>query len=383
MITRSAPLADVKVLDLSPLLPGPFCSQLLGDLGAQVISVEPPAGDHTRHVPGGVHSVVNRNKRSVVFDLKQPADQQQCRQLAAEADVVIEGFRPGVVERLAVDYEQIKALNPRVVYCSISGFGQTGPRRSHPGHDLGYLSASGVMSLAGHWAEAPRRAGVPLADISASLYAALSIVTALYERDRTGHGCYLDVAITDTATALAALRGGPRLDVAPDRQEHLAPQNDLFYTSDGKAIVICALEDHFWQRFRECLARYDPKILDHRFDHEASRRTHGDELHSLIDSAIARRPAADWIEELRAHDVPVEPVLTISEAVSSPQAQARGLVVEVGRQRHIGFPVLRNGAPMGHIWNTAAALGAHTAEVADEIHQRTVQKNGQSTTLER
>jgi crotonobetainyl-CoA:carnitine CoA-transferase CaiB-like acyl-CoA transferase len=360
------PLGDVCVLDLSLLFPGPFASQMLADLGADVISVEPPQGDLMRHFPGGPHQVVNRNKRAIALDLKDEGSRRACLRLAHAADVVIEGFRPGVADRLGVGYEQVRAGNPSVVYCSISGFGQAGPLRDVAGHDITYLCASGALSFSGHWDERPRRSGLPVSDIAGSSYAAVAILAALHERARTGEGAHLDVALADATMAFASVRGGPRMDNPPEAGLHLFPQSDLFETADGAPLAIAAVEAHFWEALRGCLAPHDERVLDPRFDDAAGRREHGGELHALIAGVIARRPLADWLRDLAVADVPAHEVLTLAEAADTPQARARGLVGEVGGERHIGFPALRDGAPMGRLERTAPAHGADTAEVLRE-----------------
>jgi crotonobetainyl-CoA:carnitine CoA-transferase CaiB-like acyl-CoA transferase len=364
---RSGALQDVRVLDLSLLFPGPYCAQMLGDLGADVISVEPPAGDYTRGMPSQGHPVVNRNKRGVVLDLKDDVAREACLRIAADVDVVIEGFRPGVVDRLGVGYEQVREVNPDVIYCSLSGFGQNGPLRMRPGHDMTYLCASGCLSFSGHWGEAPRRQGVPMGDASASAYAAIAILAALHERGRTGAGAYLDVAIADTAMAFATLRGGPRLDLRPEDGLHLYPNNDLYAAADGRQLSIAAIEEHFWRGTREALAPFEPRLLDARFDDDAGRRADGDELKRLLDEVIALKPAAEWVELLAAHDVPAQEVLTLAEAVETPQVRARGLIKELGGQRHVRFPVLRDGEPMGDVMRIAPRLGEHTRDVLEEF----------------
>jgi len=366
LANRTGPLSDVKVLDLSLLLPGPYCAQMLADLGADVISVEPLGGDYTRRVPTEVFSAVNRNKRSVALNLKDEVAREACLRIAADVDVVIEGFRPGAAARLGLGYDDVRDVNPSVVYCSISGFGQTGPDADRPGHDLTYLCASGALSFSGHWLEPARRQGVPASDAAASTYAAIAILAALHERGRTGAGAYLDVAIVDTAMAFAALRGGPRLEVDPSDRLHLYPTNDLFTAADGTMISIAAIEDHFWDRARRVLARFDARLLDERFGDEAGRRKAGDELKRLIDGVVAQRPAAAWQEELGAVDVPVECVRSLPEAVASPQARARRLVSEIDGQVHVRFPVMRDGEPMGGVRSAAPALGGHTRAVLEE-----------------
>jgi crotonobetainyl-CoA:carnitine CoA-transferase CaiB-like acyl-CoA transferase len=362
------PLGGVRVLDLSLLLPGPFATQMLADLGADVIKVEPPRGDATRtQRPNDLFPIANRNKRSVSLDLKDEVSRAACLRIAATSDVVIEGFRPGVVDRLGMSYEDVRRVRSDIIYCSISGHGQNGPLRDRPGHDGTYLAISGALSYSGHWLEPPRRSGIPVGDLGSSAFAVISILAALHERAITGRGAYLDVAMADAATALATFRAGSRLDLAASERGHLLPTNDLFVASDGTVIAIAAVEEHFWDGLRRVISAHEPAILDQRFDDHEGRRVHGDELKKMLDAVIATRPGAEWMEAFADHDVPAQPVLTVPEALETGQARARGLVVESGDQRHYGFPVLRDGRPMGRLRTTAPGLGEHTAEILAEV----------------
>ncbi|MBP2365193.1 crotonobetainyl-CoA:carnitine CoA-transferase CaiB-like acyl-CoA transferase [Pseudonocardia parietis] len=365
-MSRSAapgPLTGVQVLDLSPFLPGPFCTQMLADLGASVIKVESPRGDPARTLPGDLHDVANRGKRSVVLDLKAPDGQALGRQLAGESDVLVEGFRPGVADRLGMSYSAVQAVNPGIVYCSVSGFGQTGPLRDSPGHDITYLAASGVLPLPGEWgAREPRRPGVPLSDLAASSYAAVAILAALYRRKETGEGVHLDLAITDAALAFATVRADCCL-AASVLDEHLHPTNELFKTADGATIALGAIEEHFWQRLAALLAPEFPTIAEPRFATATDRRTHGDELSALLRKAIRTRSAPQWLAAFEEADVPAHRVLSVPEAARSPHAQARGIVAENPLGHHVTFPVLYNGAPLGRSSGPAPALGADTEHV--------------------
>lgn len=359
----TGPLADVQILDTSPFLPGPFATQMLADLGANVIKVEPPTGDPGRHVPGGLHETTNRNKRSIVLDLKSEQDRERCHRLAAGADVFVEGFRPGVVDRLGVSYAELSADNPGLVYCSVSGFGQTEPKRSTPGHDATYLAAAGALAVPGSWSDPrPHRSGIPVADLGTSNYVAVAILAALHERHTTGRGCYLDVAITDVALALASARAGEQLDNDGADRLHLNPSNDLFDTADGM-LAVAAVEEHFWQRLRAVLLATEPQLGDPRFDGLAGRRANGDDLSALLQAVFMTRTAKEWISLLTEADIPAEVVHPVREAVESEQVRRRGIVQAAGDQRHVTFPVVQDGRPMGSLRTTAAAAGADSATV--------------------
>jgi crotonobetainyl-CoA:carnitine CoA-transferase CaiB-like acyl-CoA transferase len=342
----------VRVLDLSQLLPGPFCTQMFGDLGADVVKVEPPRGDGARALRSDLFATANRNKTVIALDLKKSEGLSACLELAAQADVVVEGFRPGVVDRLGVGYADVAAVNPSVVYCSITGFGATGPRRGRPGHDANYLAAGGALAYPGHWLAPPARSGLPVADLAASCYAAIAILAALVERGRGGTGGHLELAMSDAALAFASVRGGRRLDIAGSERAHLWPTNEIFTAADGVALAVGAVEEQFWSELRTVLCEMEPALGDARFDSEEGRRRDGDELKRLLDGAFAQRPAAVWMELLADHDVPVNPVVTLAEAADEAQRQ-RGIVEEADGERHVLFPVLRDGAPMARLRSVA------------------------------
>jgi len=356
-----APLRGIRVLDLSQTLPGPFCTQVLADLGAEVLKVEPPAGDMTRHSPTGIFHVANRNKHSLVIDLKQPAGVADCLRLAVGCDVFVEGFRPGVMQRLGVGYADVARVRPDIVYCSISGYGQDGPLAAAPGHDLNYLAASGALAFSGSWRrEGAKRPGLPLADLSAAMYAAVSILAALRQRDLTGKGARLDIALADCATAWATVRGGLNQSLRDEERRHLFPTNDLFRCADGRQIALGVVEDHFWRGLCHAAGGDEPRLRDARFASESGRRTHGDELCALLGDLFLRDTAPAWVQRLAAHDVPVQAVVPLEEAMVSPQAAARGLVQTHEGQRHMTCPVVWDGRPVSRVRRNPPALGADT-----------------------
>lgn len=361
------PLANVRVLDLSQLIPGPLTTQNLSDLGADVVSIESPNGDTLRHLAGNGYAAVNRNKRSVALDLKSPEGLEACLRIADISDVVVEGFRPGVVERLGVGYTAIRERNPSVIYCSISGFGQSGPRSLHPGHDLSYVSASGMLTYSGHWAERPRRAGAPVADSAAASAATIAILGAIMNRQQTGEGCYIDIAIVDAAMGVASLRGGAGANFSGTSQPHLHPTNELFECADGRQIAIAAIEEHFWTALRDVVAPVDQRVLDPRFDSESGRHAAGDELVKILRDVVLSRPSEEWITLLSAAGVPADPVLTLEEATDSEYARNRGLVVNAGDETHVLFPALVHGVPFRPKPTHSPALGADTRTVLEEI----------------
>jgi len=358
------PLEGVKVLDFTPLLPGPFATGIFADLGADVIKIEPPGGEFGRRVLGEAFAMSNRNKRSVVLDLKNPETTEIVARLAQWADVAVESFRPGVVDRLGIGFDALKKINPAIVYCSVSGYGQDGPARLAPGHDLNYLAVAGALSFSGHYTEKPRRSGLPVADCASGFMAAIAILAALRDRDRTGAGAYLDVAIAEAALMMAATRG---TGVDPDAKAHLHATNEMFECADGRLVTIGMVEAHFWDNFRDAVAGMEPRVTDAKFATLDSRAEHGAELVGLLAGIFARKGAAEWETFLAGKDVPLEMVLKPAEALETEQIKARRRVTDDGGQRHVVFPIHANGAPAGSFRRPAPEAGADTSEVLDEL----------------
>ncbi|MBK8739153.1 MAG: CoA transferase [Betaproteobacteria bacterium] len=358
------PLAGLRVLDFSGLLPGPYATVALADLGANVVKVEPPRGDPARQILKTMFRMANRNKRSIVVDLKNPAARAVVERLVRDADVVVEAFRPGVAGRLGIDHPALAAINPSIVYCSISGYGQTGPDRLRPGHDVTYLARSGALALAGHWNEPPRRSGLPIADIAGGSHAVIAILAALHARHATGAGAYVDLSLAETAMAMAALRHG--VDFDGRTQSHVRPTNDLFRTADGQWIAIGIVEQHFWENFVRIVADFAPDLRDERFDSIDKRLRNGGEVSARLHALIGSRAAAYWLPEFERNDVPAELVLPPSVASRTAQVVAREAIAEKGGERHIPFPVHANGRRGARLNSTAPVLGSHTRPILEE-----------------
>ncbi len=347
------PLAGVKVVDFSMFVPGPFASAILADLGAEVIKVEAPKGDPGRgYVPAQFHAE-NRNKRSIALDLKNPASKNVVGKLVSECSVVLEGFRPGVAKRLGIDYETLKKHNPKLVYCSISGYGQTGPWRERPGHDVNYVAAAGALAFPGQWLKAPARSSLPIADMGGGSFAAIAILAALHE----GKGARLDLSLFESAFFWAAMRHG--LDPAVDPRAHLFPVNDVFECADGKRLTLGILEEHFWNNF----VALAPELEQERFSTDALRRQNGDELSVLLSKIMKSRPSADWIRLLEENDVPVDLCVTPGEAARHPQLEERQAL----ERGYAKFPVWANGARGGRIRSGTPQLGEHSREILVEL----------------
>lgn len=320
-------LTGVRVLDLSIWRPGPYCTQLLADLGADVLKVEPPGGDPMRSFVE-LFATINANKRSIVLDLKDDADRERALELAAEADVVVEGFRPGVVARLGVGYEQVKERNPSIVYCSISGYGQNEPLATMPGHDLNYQAYAGMLLLRG---DEPEECTLPVADLAGGTFGAFGVLAALMARERTGEGDYIDVSMTDVlATWTGPIESNTIAD-AGEVSSGLAGYGQ-FRTADGGWITLGIIaEDHFWRHLCDVLGFDDLHDLD--FPGRARRAA---ELRVRVADAIATRTRDELVDAL-GDGTAVAPALTRAEMLQSPQLVARGLV---GGQTPDGFPTM-------------------------------------------
>lgn len=375
------PLAGLRVLDLTRVLAGPLAAQFLADLGAEVIKLEPPGkGDETRgfapFLAGESHYFLglNRGKRSMVVDLRRPEGAEILRGLAATADVLIENFRPGVMERLGLGAEALMAANPRLIYCAITGFGLTGPLSAMPSFDIVTQAMTGVMSVNGERGGAPVKMGLPIGDMSGGIFGAIGILSALHERVTTGRGRLVDASLYDGTMSLlgylSQLAFVTGQDPQPMGSAHpsVVPY-DAFPASDG-AIVIACLADHFWPRLCEALGCTDlgaePGLAT-----MAQRRERRAEIEPRIAAITRGRTVAEWQAILQAHDVPHAPVLGVQDALAHPHARARGMVVEVehpraGAVRMLGRPIKFPGgeqAPM----EPPPLLGQHTGEVLRQV----------------
>jgi len=330
-----APLEGIVVLDLTRLLPGPFACQLLRNLGAEVIKVEEPEiGDYMRFVPPIVRGtsypflMVNRGKRSLAVDLKRPEGQTILHKLVARADVVVEQFRPGVTARLGADYETLRRINPRLVYCSFSGYGQTGPLRDLPGHDITFQAHAGILGVTADRSGKPVIPGVPIADLASGFNAALSILAALRTRDRTGRGEYIDVSIFDTAVALTLLNlahflaSGEEPWPGETMLTGVFPFYALYETRDGRWIAVGAVEPKFWARLCELLGLSE--FADRQFDRDET----GD-IARILAERFRARTQREWETLFLEERLPIASVRRVSEVAEDPQVQARGLLREV------------------------------------------------------
>ncbi len=359
------PLAGIRVVDFSMFVPGPFASAILADLGAEVIKVESPAGDPARGYIPVQFRTENRNKRSLAINLKAPESHDVVERLAKHADIVLEGFRPGVAKRLGIDYDGLSAANPRLVYCSISGYGQSGPWRERPGHDVNYVAAAGGLAFPGQWLKAPSRSSLPLADMSGGSFAATAVLAALHERGRTGRGVQLDLSLFEAAFFWAAMRHG--LSPGVDPRAHIFPVNDIFECADGRRLTLGILEEHFWNNFVRCVAGLAPELSGEDYATDAKRRANGDRLSVRLAEVLKQKSAAEWVKLLEANDVPVDLCLTPAEAAELPQLAERGDVVELRGERFAPFPVHASGRRGGSIRRAPPGAGEHSREILVEL----------------
>ncbi|MDT7890189.1 MAG: CoA transferase [Desulfurococcales archaeon] len=375
------PLEGIRVLDFTRAMAGPFATMLLGDLGADVIKIEPPEGDESRSwMPPDINGVsayfisVNRNKRSIAIDLKKLGALEIIDRLVKTADIVIENFRPGTADRLGIGYSRLSGINPGIIYCSISGFGQDGPYRDKPGYDLIALAMSGLMSITGEPGRPPVKFGVPIADISTGIMAAVAILAALYHRERSGAGQYIDMSLLDAQIlilshqALSYIATGRDPERLGSAHPSIAPYQAL-ETRDGY-IVVAVGNDRLWQSFAKAIGRED-LLRDSRFATNPDRVGNRDQLIRELERTFREKTSREWIEILERAGIPVAPVYRVSEVLGDPHVIHRRMVVETehkvyGKFRTLGTPFKMSITP-GAITRPPPLLGEHTEEILREI----------------
>ncbi len=372
------PLSGLKVLDLSRVLAGPYCTMLLADMGADVIKVEQPGkGDDTRgYGPPFVNGEsayflsINRNKRSLTLDIKHPAGQEILWGLIEQADVLVENFRPGTLDKLGFGYVAVHARLPRLIYCSVSGYGQTGPNANIPGYDLIVQGEGGIADLTGEAGGPPMKVGTSQADIVAGMTAFQGILLALLARQQTGRGQQVDIALLDCQVSLLTYQAGSYFatGVAPTRMGNRHPSiapYETFRASDGYVNVGCG-NDGIFQKFCRA-ARLDELASDPRFRTNADRVAHRHILSGIIEPLMLIRTVAEWVDLLRPLGIPAGPINTVAQALTHPQTLARGMVVELDHPRAgtiqlTGNPIKLSETP-GSINSPPPLLGQHTEEI--------------------
>jgi crotonobetainyl-CoA:carnitine CoA-transferase CaiB-like acyl-CoA transferase len=383
------PLEGIRVVDLTRALAGPYCTMMLGDLGADVIKVERPGrGDDSRGwgppfvgepygpYPGesAYFIAANRSKRSATVNLKSPEGQEIVRRLAGVSDALVENFRTGVLDQMGLGYADLHAVNPRLVYCSISGYGRTGPYAERPGYDFIIQAEGGMMGITGPEEGPPYRVGVPIVDITSGMFAATAILAALRARDLTGEGQLVDISLLDTQVALLAnvgsnyLVGGAEPRRLGNAHPNIAPYEAL--RARDRWLAVAAANQRQWSTLCDVIGRPDLKD-DPRFATNGARVSNRPALVEALGQAFAGRDAEAWLAELREAGLPCGPINTVPDVFAHPQAQARGLALETehptaGPVRLAGFPYKLSGTP-AEVRQPPPLLGEHTGEVLRDL----------------
>ena len=374
------PLAGLRVVDLTQAMAAPFCTMNLADMGADVIKVEPPTGEDMRRGSvgrnghSGTFVTINRSKRGITVDLKQPAGVEIVHRLVRTADVFVQNYRPGAAARLGVDYDTLAALNPRLIYCSISGFGSTGPYASRGGYDLIAQGMSGIISVTGDEDGPPAKAGVPVSDLAAGLFGAYGILCALEHRERTGHGQFVDTSLLEAALALTAWEATEywttgRTPGPMGSAHRLAAPYQALRAADGW-FTVGANNERLFQALCAALGRPD-LAADPRFVSGHARMAGREALAAEIEKTTGAAPREHWLTRLEAAGVPAGPINTYAEALADPQALARDMIVDLehpgaGPIKALGVPVKLSDTP-GAVDRAAPVLGQDNASVLTEL----------------
>lgn len=377
----AGPLAGVRVIDFTRVLAGPAASLALADMGAEVFKIEPPGtGDETRTFPptrGGeshYYLAVNRGKKSIVVDLKSEEGLALVRDLAARCDVLVENYRPGVMDRLGLGYEAMKAINPRLIYCSISGYGQTGPLKDRPSFDIVLQAMSGALSMNGEPDGLPTKLGIPLGDLVGGINGPIGILSALYERERTGVGRHIDVSLMDGLIGMLgyiaqlAFFNGTDPGRVGSQHPNLVPYG-IFPAREGSIVVAC-LTPGFWSRICRSIER--PELTeDPRYDTLEKRRDARAEVNAIVSAFTQRHSVDELVAIFTAHEVPHAPILGVSEALAQPQAVEREMVVEtqhktLGPIPIVNRPIRFTDAPQP-VPSAPPVLGEHTDAILEDV----------------
>lgn len=377
----SGPLAGVRVIDFTRVLAGPAASLALADLGAEVFKIEPPGtGDETRSFPptrdGESHYylAVNRGKKSIVVDLKTPEGLALVKDLAARCDVLVENYRPGVMERLGLGWEELHAINPRLIYCSISGYGQTGPLRDRPSFDIVLQAMSGALSMNGEAGGLPTKLGIPLGDLVGGINGPIGVLSALYERERTGLGRHIDISLMDGLMGMLGYIAQLAFFTGSDPQRvgsqhpNLVPYG-IFPAREGSIVIAC-LTPGFWARICRSIGR-EELAEDPRYDTLEKRRDSREEVNAIVADFTSRHSVDELVAIFTAHEVPHAPILGVSEALAQPQAQARGMVVETEHAVLGAIPIVNRSIRFTDaeqpVPEAPPVLGQHTDAILAEV----------------
>ncbi|PEQ14256.1 CoA transferase [Novosphingobium sp. PC22D] len=376
----AGPLAGVRVLDFTRVLAGPAASLALADLGAEVIKIEPPGtGDETRTFPpmreGESHYylAVNRGKKSIVVDLKSSEGIALVKDLAAKCDILVENYRPGVMDRLGLGWEVMHAINPRLIYCAISGYGQTGPLKDRPSFDIVLQAMSGALSMNGERDGLPTKLGIPLGDLVGGINGPIGIISALYERERTGKGRYIDVSLMDGLMGMLGYIAQLAFFTGSDPQRvgsqhpNLVPYG-IFPARDGSIVIAC-LTPGFWSRI--CASIERPELTgDARYDTLEKRRDAREEVNAIVSAFTETRTVDELVAIFTTHQVPHAPILGVTEALSQPQAREREMVVEVEHAALGTIPIVNRSIRFDEpqpLPTAPPVLGQDTASILEDV----------------
>jgi crotonobetainyl-CoA:carnitine CoA-transferase CaiB-like acyl-CoA transferase len=376
------PLEGVKVIDLTSVMAGPYCAMVLGDLGADVIKIESfPDGDASRRFDPKINdesycfAVLNRNKRSIGLDLKAKQGKEVFLKLAAQADIVMENFRPGVVKRLGIDHPALSRINPAIVYASMSGFGQTGPYSQRGGYDIIAQGMSGIMMMTGAPGGRPAKVGIAMNDISSGVTALYGILGAYIGRLRTGKGQYLETSLLEAGLAwsiweFGAWAGAGEIPTATGTRHRRSAPYQAYRTKDGY-VTVGAGNDKLWRNFCNQVCEKPEWLTDPRYSTSSARLKNVDELERDIEAVFAHQPTSFWVDRLEAAEVPGGPVYSFEQTLADPQVTARRMIVEVdhpkiGRMKTLGLPIKSTG-DLTAIRKPAPLLGEHTSQVLSEL----------------
>ncbi|MDT7882092.1 MAG: CaiB/BaiF CoA-transferase family protein [Thermoproteus sp.] len=376
------PLAGIRVVDMTSAMAGPFATMLLADLGAEVVKVEPPEGDQSRdwgppfygEKYSSYFASINRGKKSVVVNLKSEGGRRVLYRLVERADVFLESFRPGTAAKLGVDYAALRGVNPRLIYCSISGFGQYGRYRDRPGYDLIALAMSGLMDLTGEPEGPPVKFAVPIADIVTGMFCAVAVLAALRSRDRGGGGAYIDMALLDSALAISTHQSAAYLASGrvPRRlgsaHPSIAPYQ-AFRAGDGRYFIVAVGTEKLWRDFCRAIGRED-LADDPRFSANDRRAVNREALAAELERTFSQRPAQHWVDVLLGAGIPAAPIYNMAEALGDGNTRERGMLLELstalGPVRVVGSPIKVDGEPVDAL-DPPPLLGQHTVEVLREL----------------
>lgn len=374
-------LQGIKVLDLTRVLAGPYCSMMLADFGADIIKIEPPTvGDDSRAFgpfigkESAYFMSLNRNKRSITLNFKRPEEVDLFREMVKQADIVLENYRPGTMEKFGIGYPELKKINPKLIYASCSGFGHSGPYMLKPAYDIIVQAMGGIMSITGPEGGEPTRVGASVGDIVAGMFTAYGVMLALFHRERTGEGQEVDVGMLDCQLAIlenAIARYTTSGNVpTPLGNRHPSITPFASFTAKDGHIIVGAGNDRLWEKLCNILGR--PELIkDERFENNGKRTTNVKALTDILNDIFSKKTIAEWLEVLEKAELPCAPINTVDKIVNDPHIKARGMMVEqehpvAGHLKMAGVPVKMSGTP-GEVKTPAPLLGQHTAEILKEF----------------